>query len=205
MPGTGTVYIDAKLSVIRQRSVADGFHEALTIMNHDEKPVTLNVRIDAASDFADLFEVKDALKKKGAYAERTTWRGALVLGYKRDTYERQTWISSTVPAKVDAGGLTFRARVPAHGEWKTELDVVIAYAAWGEGQGATIVKGGMKRDRPSVARGLEKWLASTAPGVRFRLAEGDLPAQPRRHGGPPLLDPHHAQADPPRQPGCRGS
>ena len=64
-----------------------------------------------------------------------------------------------MPAKVDAGGLTFRARVPAHGEWKTELDVVIAYAAWGEGQGATIVKGGMKRDRPSVARRLEKWLA----------------------------------------------
>ena len=41
VPGTGTVYIDAKLSVIRQRSVANGFHEELTILNHADKPVNL--------------------------------------------------------------------------------------------------------------------------------------------------------------------
>ena len=34
VPGTGTVYVDAKLSVIRQRIVGDGFHEELTILNH---------------------------------------------------------------------------------------------------------------------------------------------------------------------------
>ena len=30
----------------------------------------LTVRIEAASDFADLFEVKDALQKKGRYENR---------------------------------------------------------------------------------------------------------------------------------------
>src|SRR5213078_5372142 len=70
VPGTGTVYIDAKLSVIRQRSVGVGFHEGLTILNHDEKPASITVRVEAASDFADLFEVKDALKKKGTYSTR---------------------------------------------------------------------------------------------------------------------------------------
>ena len=69
----GTVYIDAKLSVIRQRSVATGFHEDVTILNHADKSVTLDIRIEAASDFADLFEVKDALKKKG----RTRRAGAV--------------------------------------------------------------------------------------------------------------------------------
>ena len=39
VPGTGTVYVDSKLSVIRQRAVGDGFSETLTILNHDEKPV----------------------------------------------------------------------------------------------------------------------------------------------------------------------
>src|SRR6185437_10689467 len=67
VPGTGTVYVDSKLSVIRTRAVGDGFHEDLQILNHDEQPVDLQVRIDAAADFADLFEVKDALKKKGTY------------------------------------------------------------------------------------------------------------------------------------------
>ena len=68
VPGTGTVYIDAKLSVIRQRAVSTGFHEELTILNHADKPVRLTVRIDAGCDFADLFEVKDALRKKGRYS-----------------------------------------------------------------------------------------------------------------------------------------
>src|SRR5438309_5462102 len=70
VPGTGTVYVDAKLSVIRHRAVSDGFREELTILNHDDKPVELTVRIEAASDFADLFEVKDALEKKGEYSSR---------------------------------------------------------------------------------------------------------------------------------------
>src|SRR5215217_5532888 len=70
VPGTGTVYVDSKLSVIRQRAVGHGFHEELTILNHDDKPVDLTVRVDAGCDFADLFEVKDALSKKGKYVNR---------------------------------------------------------------------------------------------------------------------------------------
>jgi glycogen debranching enzyme len=79
VPGTGTVYIDSKLSVIRRRSVGMGFTEELTILNHDEKPASITVRIEAASDFADLFEVKDALKKKGTYSARVR-AGSLELG-----------------------------------------------------------------------------------------------------------------------------
>jgi glycogen debranching enzyme len=61
VPGTGTVYVDSKLSVIRQRAVAHGFHEQVTLLNHEDKPVDVTVRIEADCDFADLFEVKDAL------------------------------------------------------------------------------------------------------------------------------------------------
>ena len=78
VPGTGTVYIDAKLSVIRRRAVGRGFHEELTILNHAGEPVDLTVRLDAGCDFADLFEVKDALEKKGGYSARVV-RGKLVL------------------------------------------------------------------------------------------------------------------------------
>ena len=76
VPGTGTVYIDAKLSIIRRRAVGDGFHEELTILNHDDKPIDLKIRVDADSDFADLFEVKDALEKKGKYYRRSRERRA---------------------------------------------------------------------------------------------------------------------------------
>src|SRR3954469_24790226 len=36
---SGTVYVDSKSSVIRHRTVTDGFRERLTILNHDDEAV----------------------------------------------------------------------------------------------------------------------------------------------------------------------
>ena len=171
VPGTGTVYIDAKLSVIRQRAVANGFREVLTILNHDEKPVRLRVRIEAASDFADLFEVKDALKKKGKYTSRVE-RGALRLGYERETYARSTLISSSQRAKVDENGLTFDLKIPAHGKWTTELDVVAQMPGYGGLEAQP--KGGRRR---TMEANLDRWVAgrlrgSSATGSRSSARTG---------------------------------
>ncbi len=156
VPGTGTVYVDSKLSVIRQRAVGEGFSEKLTILNHEEKPVDVTVRIEAGSDFADLFEVKDALEKKGAY--KTTVRDKkLVLEYKRDAFGRATVISSSVPARVDKSGLTFKTRIEPHGEWETELEVaasaMTAAIPTADGGGRVRVPG-----RTSKAADLDRWL-----------------------------------------------
>ena len=175
VPGSGTVYVDAKLSVIRRRAVGNGFHEELTILNHDDKPVDLAVRIEAGSDFADLFEVKDALAKKGKYSARVE-RGRLLLGYERETFRRETAISATAPARLDKSGLTFSARIQPHGEWSTDLDVVTA-----EGAGGSYVRPkyarGTKRARPSMELSLEKWIAD-AP--RLECDRDELKATYRR-------------------------
>jgi glycogen debranching enzyme len=148
VPGTGTVYIDAKLSVIRRRAVGQGFTEELTLLNHGEKPVRMEVRIDAGSDFADLFEVKDALEKKGTYSA-TARRGTLELGYTRETFTRGTRITASTQAKADEEGLTLVARIPAHGSWSTELqvEVVTPYEM-------------PKRSRQSARADLDRWLAN---------------------------------------------
>jgi glycogen debranching enzyme len=145
VPGTGTVYIDAKLSVIRRRAVGGGFRETLTILNHDTKPVDLTVRIEAGCDFADLFEVKDALQKKGKYSTRVD-DGRLVLAYERGTYKRMTVISSSDSARVDRKGLTFKIGIEPHGEWTTDLVVAATAPGMQERQGRN-----MRRD-------LEKWV-----------------------------------------------
>jgi glycogen debranching enzyme len=156
VPGTGTVYVDAKLSVIRRRAVGDGFHEELTILNHDEEPAELEIRVEAASDFADLFEVKDALKKKGTYSSRVAGR-KLLLVYERETYRRETAISASAPAEIDEHGLTFSVYIAPHGSWTTDLDVVTA-----AGAGGTYVRPkyerGERRARPNMERSLERWL-----------------------------------------------
>ena len=156
VPGTGTVYVDAKLSVIRERAVGDGFHEELTILSHDEKPVELTVRVEAASDFADLFEVKDALEKKGRYSARVEKR-KLLLGYERDTYRRLTTISASAAAEVDEEGLTFTVRIKPHGEWTTDLDVVTATGVGGRYVRPKYERG-QKGARPKMGRSLERWL-----------------------------------------------
>ena len=157
VPGTGTVYVDAKMSVIRQRAVDGGFREQLTILNHDDKPSDLTVRFEADSDFADLFEVKDALEKKGEYYRRED-NGSLVIGYRRETYVRETRISASTGNQVDDHGLTFTVHLEPHGRWNTELTVAPGLGSLGAG----II--GRSRGRaassPQVAmqRDLDKWL-----------------------------------------------
>jgi glycogen debranching enzyme len=168
VPGTGTVYIDAKLSVIRRRAVGNGFHEELTILNHDEKPVRLEVRIEAGSDFADLFEVKDALKKKGTYSTRAE-RGRLVLGYQRETFRRETVVSATATHKVDQEGLTFRVRIEPHGSWTTDLDVVAAHGAGGTYIQPKYARGA-RRAKPSMELSLDRWIAE-APRLESSHSE----------------------------------
>jgi glycogen debranching enzyme len=158
VPGTGTVYIDAKLSVIRERAVGDGFHEELTILNHQNEPVRLDLRVDAGCDFADLFEVKDALEKKGTYTTRVD-RRRLTLGYERERFRRQTVISASARADVDEQGLSFTVQIGPHGSWTTDLDVVVATAGAAGVHVRPKYARGLKRARPSMSLDLERWLA----------------------------------------------
>jgi glycogen debranching enzyme len=157
VPGTGTVYVDSKLSVIRKRAVAEGFNEELTILNHDDKPVELTVRIDAGNDFADLFEVKDALDKQGKYQTHVESE-RLVLSYVRETYERATAISSTKPARIDEGGLTFDVRIEPGGSWTTELDVTTTLLASGQPRELPKVRSSGRNAKTTMQADLARWL-----------------------------------------------
>lgn len=165
VPGVGSVYVNATLSVIRQRSVGNGFHEVLSLLNHDDVPVDLTVRLDADSDFADLFEVKDTLRKQGAYA-RQAGESSLLLLYRRGTYVRSTAISSSQPCAFDEAGLTFTITIDPHAAWTTELDVAIEMlgqqiAEPGQEIGgvARTLEDQVKRPIPDMARNLARWLA----------------------------------------------
>jgi glycogen debranching enzyme len=122
VPGTGTVYIDSKLSVIRHRTVGNGFQEQLTFLNHEQGTVDLTIRIDADCDFADLFEVKDAVPKRGTFTKRVE-QNELVLAYRRETFSRATVISSSESCVFDESGLTFQIRLEPHAMWTTTLQV----------------------------------------------------------------------------------
>ena len=157
VPGTGTTYIDAKLSVIRERAVGDGFHEELTILNHLADPVDLEVRVEADSDFADLFEIKDALEKIGTYTHRVG-KNELRITYQRETFLRETVISSSADGTFDDHGVTFKLRIGPHGRWTTDLDVTTSHAGAGGSYTRPKYARGNKRAQPRMGASLEKWM-----------------------------------------------
>ena len=164
VPGTGTVYVDSKLSVIRVRRVGEGFSETLTFLNHDDQPVELDVHIEAESDFADLFEVKDALKKKGKYHRRIE-SDSLVLRYERETYRPETWISASADCAIEETGLRFSVHLEPHGSWSTEIEVRAVAGAFAANRGEDDNKPNSRGKRSTMARGVDKWLAR-APSLQ---------------------------------------
>ncbi len=198
VPGTGTVYVDAKLSVIRRRAVGVGFHEQLTIFNHDHEPVDVTVRIEAASDFADLFEVKDALDKKGSYSTRIE-DGKLVLSYRRETFVRATEISASPAAALDEAGLTFAVQLEPHGEWTTDIDVSARLLPAGAAERpAQPGAHWQAREHGTQPRALGRRGAPRR--VRLGAAPDRLPAFAGRSRRPSLLAADHARQEPA---GCR--
>jgi glycogen debranching enzyme len=162
--GTGTVYTDSSVSVLRQRVVGDGFHEDVTVMNHGREPIEVEVRIDAGADFADLFEVKDALTKKGTSSQHVE-DGKIVLRYTRERYLRETWISTTArEAELDEQGITFRIRMEPHGSWSTCLEVVPALSGDPDPLERPRYRHGDVDAKPEGAASLEEWLAG-APSL----------------------------------------
>jgi glycogen debranching enzyme len=162
VPGTGTVYVDADLSIIRKRAVGDGFHEDLTILNHSAHPVDLDVQIEVGSDFADLFEVKDALAKKGEFYHYVA-DGHLVLGYRREKYSRETWIASSAPADItdsDSPVLKYAVHIEPHGQWSTGLDVSLGRIGAGIGYQTTKYHSAEEHAQPIMQTDLDAWLAA---------------------------------------------
>ena len=126
VPGTGTIYVDSPLSIVRQRAVGGGFHEDIKILNHKSKPIDLDVRIEADADFADLFQVKDKEFDRAGKFYRRVEGNRLILGYQRERFVRETQITSSAPAQVDEKGFGFKVHLEPHGEWSTGMNVLIA-------------------------------------------------------------------------------
>ncbi|MCM0677709.1 amylo-alpha-1,6-glucosidase [Micromonospora phytophila] len=163
VPGLATHYIDAKLSIIRERSVGGSFREQITILNHDEKPVDLEIRMEAASDFADLFQVKDEiLNKKGEiYTEVEPDR--LRLGYRRGNFKRETVISSSEPARYDRTGFAYTVHLEPNQHWDTSIDV----KTFALGPGGRDLRMGVRAhstERLALQHDLKEWVAN-APKV----------------------------------------
>jgi len=165
VPGEPTHYVSATLSVIRNRSLAIGLDEEIHILNHSIRPAELTIRLDVASDFADISDIDEpggpvdpAHDKKGRYYHEVGERH-LHIRYVRENFHRATLIEVSGPAEIDQDGLTFTVQVAPHGTWSTRLRVVTDIRPPG---GEDVTGGGMhliRRVKEGMREELENWVA----------------------------------------------
>ena len=167
VPPTGTIYKNPTLSIVRRRFVGNGFVEHLTVLNHGSEEEKIELRLDFGADFCDLFEVKDALKKKGKYYKETR-NGRQVLGYKRDDFVRETLIRSSVsPAKETADHFEFHLTIQPKSLWSTNFHVTPV-------TGETVHHPKFATEEgDAMRRNLKEWIAA-APTVTCHPDAGRL-------------------------------
>ncbi|MDQ0632846.1 glycogen debranching enzyme [Arthrobacter pascens] len=116
-------YADSPLIVERLREVGAGIMEEITIRNYSSDEAECVITFIVESDFADLFEVKEARVQRRWEEARHVDGDSLSI--------RAVWQDVRKGVVVNAGGafvtpdaLSYRAVVPPHGQWSTALAVV---------------------------------------------------------------------------------
>jgi glycogen debranching enzyme len=157
VPGPPAQYVDAQVTVIRHRSIAECMTERLTVLNHAHNAIDLDLRLEMGSDFADVLEIKDSsTNKRGRYSARVQGQ-CLRLGYERERFCRETVISTSTVGDIDEKGMTFHVHIDARATWSTELRVEMLGP--GGTNVRTILSGRAPRERPQIQSDLEDWLA----------------------------------------------
>jgi glycogen debranching enzyme len=117
--------IEPTLLVERRRYVGTGMREDLVLHNQGAEPAGLAVTVEVGADFADLFAVKVGRGRPPAPVAvdgsgGDTWRARMEhSGRTREVRVRAP------DGSVTATGVSFRVVVPAHGTWRTALQVEV--------------------------------------------------------------------------------
>ena len=149
------VGVNPDVSVQRDRIVADGLHEDVTLENNSDNIQFLHVELHFGSDFADIFEVKDGLDKaSGAHIAIAT--DEVTLAYEHDGFQRSTRFTFTEPATVSCGVASFDVELAPREVWNVCIDVYCTADA--VERGPRTGHGGFGLLHPHMALSLEEWL-----------------------------------------------
>ena len=171
--------VDSTLLVVRERLVADGLRETISLHNLDKESTVVSLELQADADFADLFAVKE-WRAPVSGAEMKVVDGQLVLRSRADPGRGLT-VSATGDPVVVPGSLNWRVVVPPGGQWQTE---VMAQPTWLSRKVRTRIPRGENIESSAPARKMEVW-RDTATTVEtdhpvfaqvLRQAESDLGA-----------------------------
>src|SRR5438270_13868839 len=119
---TASVGENPPISVRRDRFVAVGLHEDLTIQNHSDQPQKVTIDVEYGSDFADLFEVKDHAPRRGEIRAEVGVDDVRLI-FHRDDFHRQTIVTLGAPFTVGPARAHAELILDPRGAWHTCIAV----------------------------------------------------------------------------------
>ena len=142
------------VSIIRRRQIAAGLRESVTIHNHGTTTLRLEISVLFGADFADVFELKEPVRKVGRQY-RGVREGGVTLGYHRGGFCRETHVSAE-GAYFTEESLTFRLELGPMQQWTGEIDVTLGVA-----EGRPLPR---RTHTPDMPVSLQDWL-DAAPTI----------------------------------------
>ena len=143
------------ISIRRDRFVARGVHEDLTVQNHSDRPQLVTIEVAYGSDFADLFEVKDRIPKQGQ-VHTELGSSNVTLTYTREAYRRDTVIEFSEHFSVGLDRARFELHLEPRGSWQTCIDIVpVVDGAFNRLEHGDRTFGNPKPDMPTS---FEQWM-----------------------------------------------
>ncbi len=115
------------MSIVRDRYVAKGLHEDISIVNHSPTTKTVHLRINCDADFADVFEVRAHLgpvKKAGRISVEKRDGQHICLVYRRGEFIRETWINFSAEPEIKEKTASFEVILQPKGSWKTCVNII---------------------------------------------------------------------------------
>ncbi|CAM3086012.1 amylo-alpha-1,6-glucosidase [Mycobacterium intermedium] len=170
---------DSTLLVVRERLIADGLRETISLHNLDDESTVVSLELHADADFADLFEVK-AGRVAVPGADMAVVDGELVLREPGDQVRGLT-VAATGDPIVLPGSLNWRVVVPPRGRWQTEI---VVQPTWANQKITTRFTRGEDVHSSAPARKIKAWRSTATTVVTdyplltqvLRQTESDLGA-----------------------------
>jgi glycogen debranching enzyme len=122
------------IGVRRQRVMGGGtdggMRERIEMHSFADHPLRLEVRMAVASDFADLFEIKEYVRDRTSQIshEHAADGSRLSLVYRNDGFEARTDVFASPPAtRIDGDDLVWDLELPVGGEWECDLHIPLEH------------------------------------------------------------------------------
>jgi glycogen debranching enzyme len=127
-----------EVTVIRHRNLFRVLREEITLQNHSQRDIPIELEFRFAADFADLFEVKDDQIEKVGLLKRSCRGKAILFSYIRDDFKRGTDVEFRIPVRAPTSTrlrldcpdvmdkpvtANVKLELPAKSEWSLALDI----------------------------------------------------------------------------------